>query len=34
MVRPKRNVNPMDRIKKEILESECFNEVREIHGGH
>ena len=34
MVRPKRNVNPMDRIKKEILESECFNEVREIYGGH
>ena len=34
MVRPKRNVNPMDRIKKEILESECFHEVREIHGSH
>lgn len=31
MVRPKRNVAPMDRVD-EILKSECFNKIKELLG--
>ena len=31
MVRPKRNVKPMDRIKNEILSSPCFDELKSLH---
>jgi fatty acyl-CoA reductase len=32
MVRPKRNVEPMARVKYQILQSECFKRLRLIHG--
>jgi hypothetical protein len=32
MVRPKKNVFPMDRINKEILSSPCFRNIRALHG--
>ena len=28
MVRPKKGIKPMMRVKKEILSSECFDEIR------
>jgi thioester reductase-like protein len=33
MVRPKRRVDPMDRIKQEILTSYCFKKLWEKYGG-
>ena len=33
MVRPKRRIDPMDRIKNEILSSPCFYHLWKIHGG-
>jgi len=32
MVRPKKNVDPMSRVEKEILNAECFKRLWEIHG--
>jgi thioester reductase-like protein len=33
LVRPKRRVDPMDRVRKEILTSPCFKKLWEIYGG-
>jgi thioester reductase-like protein len=33
MVRPKGGVDPMERIKAEILSSYCFKKLWETHGG-
>ena len=33
MVRPKRRVDPMERVMKEILASPCFRKLWDIHGG-
>lgn len=32
LVRPKRKIDPMDRINKEILTSPCFKRIRAQHG--
>lgn len=32
MVRPKRNVDPMTRVKYQILQSECFKRLRLKYG--
>ena len=34
MVRPKKGMKPMIRVKKEILSSECFDEIRRQRGEH
>jgi len=33
MVRPKRKINPMDRVYDQIFGSACFKRVKEMHGG-
>ena len=32
MVRPKRKVEPMERVKREILKSDCFRRLKQKYG--